>query len=109
MSEPIRDIHGREVKPGDLIRVYHYTNRRRRKCYMHKLVVLVDDKLNICKTGTHLYGVDVADIWKTGILNAAHKYPMEGNGPFEIIDGLSFLQSGNLECWWERKKVKPNE
>lgn len=106
MSDLLCDIHGREVKPGDLIRVYHFTARNRRKCYMHKLVVLVDDELNIRKTGTHLYGVDVADIWKTGSLDSAHKYRLEGNGEFEIIDGLSFLLSGELETWWERKKVK---
>ena len=105
--EIIRDVHGREARPGDLIRVYHYRDRStRRKCYMHKLLALVTDDLEVAKHGTHLFAVDVADIWKHVSLQSAHKCLLSICGPFEIIDGLSSRVEGNLQTWYERPKVK---
>lgn len=100
------DANGREVRPGDLIRTYHYHDRRtRRKCYLYRLVVLVDDDLRVSAYGRHLYAVDVTGIWERG-LDRAFKCALEAVGPFEIIDGLSRLSFGDLETWYERPKYR---
>lgn len=105
MSE--RDMHGREVQPGDLIRIYHYKDARTgRKCYMYKIVVLVTDSLQVSKAGTYLFCVDVVDIWERVSLDRAHKARLDAVGEFEIIDGPSRRVNGELETWYEREKVK---
>jgi hypothetical protein len=71
---------------------------------MHKLVVFVDDNVSVTRHGKHLYCVDVADIWKSGSLQRAHKCRLDSVGEFEILDGLSRGVSGNLQTWYERPK-----
>ena len=34
-----RDKHGREIQVGDLLKVYHFTGRRRKRYFMYKQVV----------------------------------------------------------------------
>lgn len=108
MSEIKRyDINGRPVRPGDLIRIYHYRDYRTcRHCYMHKLVVLVDDDLEVSPTGEYLYAVDILDVWRKNSLDDAHKHKMEAGDEFEIIDGMSRRVDGNLQTWYERPRVK---
>lgn len=102
----MRDIHGREAMPGDLIRIYHYRDRSTgRKCVMHKLLVLVDEKLNATPDGTYLYAVDVIDIWKKVNLQTASRCRLDSCGSFEIIDGPSHRVNGDLQTWYERPKV----
>ena len=97
------DIHGRELKAGDLLKIYHFTARsRRRKVYMYKLVCRVNERLQIDKNGCHLYLVDVVDIHRTGSLSKAHKCPLSAVGECEIIDGGT-VYDGDL--FWERKRV----
>lgn len=96
------DIHGREIKVGDLIRVPHFRTRRKRVVYMHKLVVSVDKDFNIVRDGDYLYAVDVADIARKLDLQKAFKCRLESCGECEIID----CQSNLNDLWWERPKMK---
>lgn len=98
------DIKGREIKAGDLVKVLHFVAARRRKrIYMHKLVVRVDEKLNITPDGKLLYAVGVVDIYRKGSLDKAHKCPLDWLGECEIIDGGTV--DGN-DLFWERQRVK---
>lgn len=67
------DSTGRKIKAGDVVKVPHFTARRRRKIYMYKLICRTDDRLTITKDGEYLYAVDVADIYRAGSLDKAHK------------------------------------
>jgi len=104
----MRDMHGREVKAGDLIRVNHYIDARTgRKCYIHKLIVLADDDSQIVENGKHLYAVDVIDIACRGSLDKAFKCRLDVCNPagFEIIDGPMI----GRETWYERPKQPLHE
>jgi hypothetical protein len=97
----MRDKTGREIKRGDLLRVFHFvTYGRRRKVYMHKLVVGVDDNLEISATGQHLYAVDVVDIARKLSLSAASKCPLSVVGECEIVGDSG---NGLEQSFWERK------
>ena len=97
------DIHGREIKAGDLLKIYHYTAaRRRRKIYVYRLVCRVNKKKQIDKNGSELYIVAVADIYHSGSLNKAYKVPLSFVKECEIIDGGT-VHDGDL--FWERKRV----
>jgi len=39
-----RDIYGREIMVGDLLKIFHYIGVRRQKHYMYKYVLSVDTK-----------------------------------------------------------------
>lgn len=98
----MRDIKGREIKAGDLLKVYHFTAaRRRNKVYMYKLVCGVDDRMTITKDGRHLYAVDVCDIYRKVSLDKAHKYQLEAVSECEIVGGGS-VEGGDL--FWERER-----
>lgn len=105
----MKDKHGREIMPGDLIRVFHYRDRRTgRKCFMHKLVVRVSDDHRITNEGPHLFAVDVVDIWQQNSFDAAHKCRLDVVGEsVEIIDGALSRRNGvvgELVCWYERDR-----
>lgn len=36
MTDTVRDKTGREIKPGDIVKVYHFTGARRKRYYMYK-------------------------------------------------------------------------
>lgn len=48
----MRDKHGVEIKPGDLVKVYHFTGARRKKHYMYKWILEPDIPGHI--KGSHL-------------------------------------------------------
>lgn len=107
MKTDICDINGREVQPGDLIRVPHYRDRRtKRQCFIHKLVVLVDKDFCMTSDGKYLYCVDVLDIWDSGSLQKAFKCSLDCIDEFEIIDGLAMKTGGTLQTWYERPKTR---
>ena len=98
------DSKGREIKAGDLLKVPHFTAARRRtRVFMHKLVVNVDEVMNITKDGKYLYAVDVTDIYRTGSLDSASKCPLSVIHDCEIIDGGT-VQGNDL--FWERPRQK---
>jgi hypothetical protein len=70
---------------------------------MHKLVVRVNDMLQLKPDGEHLYAVDVVDIARKGSLDRAHKCPLAVVGECEIIDDAG---SGSDVSFWERKRVR---
>ena len=97
----MRDSKGREIKAGDLLKIPHFTAARyRKKIYMYRLVVRVDDDLCVNKTGNHLYAVDVSDIYRRGSLEKAFKSPLSVVGECEIIDGGTVDDN---DLYWERK------
>jgi hypothetical protein len=38
----MRDKRGREIRPGDLLRTYHFTDNRQRKHWLYHTVVLAN-------------------------------------------------------------------
>lgn len=107
MSEPIHDINGRPVMPGDLIRIFHYRDYRTgRKCYMYQLVVAVDDRMQITQDGKHLYCVSVHSIWRKRSIDLASKCSIKVIDSFEIIDGPSVVYGNDMQTWYERPRVK---
>lgn len=36
MTDTVRDKTGREIKRGDIVKVYHFTGARRKRYYMYK-------------------------------------------------------------------------
>lgn len=97
MSEPT-DRKGRPIKPGDLLKVFHFRAARRRKVYMYRVVIEHDG---------HLRAADIADAAKPGW---EHTCPVEVIENPEIIDGPSERASnGELVCWWERPRVPTSE
>ncbi len=98
------DRTGREIKHGDLLKVFHFVAYNRRKIYMHKLVVRVNDDMEITTTGKYMYAIDVVDIARKLSLDTASKCPLSVVGECEIIDDAG---NGIERSFWERKKVKP--
>ena len=101
-----RDKHGREIKPGDLLKIPHFVAYDRCKVYMYKIVVQVDDDRNISHDGEHLYAMDTSDIAREYSLDSAFMCPLSVVGECEIIDDSA---TGDEECWWERKRVIESE
>jgi len=97
------DKTGREIKAGDLLKVPHFTAYNKRKIFMYKLVVRVDDMLQVKPHGDYLYAVDVVDIARQVSLQRAHKCPLSVVGECEIIDDAG---SGSDVSFWERKRVR---
>jgi len=109
-KNPCSDRNGREIIPGDLIRVFHYKDARtKRLVYMHKLVVLCNEKREADPDGQWLYGVDVLGIGRKG-MDLAHRFLLTSEemcGDREIIDGLVWRSPENgLFCWYERPRKK---
>lgn len=89
------DINGYPACAGDLIKIYHFTDRRRRKYYTYKLVVLV---------GELLYAMNVSEIarqWKR-----AHKCPLSYVDKFEIVQGFGTALGTDFRS---RPKIRHNE
>lgn len=107
MSDTPIDKHGRPVMIGDLIRVFHFTARRRRKVYKHHVVVKADATGYIRADGKDWYAVDALDYFAKG-MDIAHRCRMDKVGEFEIIDGPSVERPGGIEYWWKRPKQKKN-
>ena len=92
----MRDKTGREIKHGDLIKLFHFTSAiRRRKCYMYKLVMESKDGLVMAS---------VTDIATKGIIGAHRcRLGWASSENMEIIDGFT-------ECYWyDRPKESKNE
>ncbi len=99
----MRDKYGREIKAGDLLKIPHFTARNRKRIYMHRLVIRVDDDFCVTKNGEHLYVVCVCDIYRKGSLDKAFKCPLSVVGECEIIDGGTVDEN---DLYWERKRDK---
>ena len=93
----IRDKNGREIRPGDIIRIFHYIDRwTKRRVYMHKLVL------------DGMVAVGIVDIWLNGF-EKAHRYRLTDSDAkeCEIIDGaLERLPDGRVKCWYERPRMR---
>lgn len=106
-SDMVTDKTGREIKAGDILKVYPYRDggRGRRYCYMYKLVFEANDKGRLEHGGPHLYGVDILCIHKSGIVDA-RKYLLRGHQEgAEIIDGhAEDMPNAGIKLWYEREK-----
>lgn len=60
----VRDKHGREMKPGDVLKVYHFTSARHgKRHYLYKHVLRYERGRLVI---SHLNRVDDAEPWKLG-------------------------------------------
>ena len=106
--ENIRDINGRRIMPGDLIRLFHFrAAHRRRKCYTYHYVIRSDKNWNVA-TGPYLRACHMGNLKHGKPLTAGNSFRLLGNeSGCEIIDGNSFQEpNGELICWYERPKRK---
>lgn len=103
MKSPITDKNGREIKAGDLLKVFHFiAARRRQRIYMYKLVMEVDNDLKLTKGGEYLYAVDISDAYRFGF-DRAHKCCLSVIIECEIINGS---KEGVGDLFWERPRLK---
>ncbi len=111
MSKVVLDNTGREIKEGDLLRIFHYKDRRtRRNVYLYKLVV---------RDGGEFVCVDAcwwalnARVTVTDELPCGRRCPLSvlRDGRLEIIDGIHVQdEQGGIHCWYDRKKAaKPED
>lgn len=89
------DKTGRDVREGDLLKIHHFVEfRRRRHIYMYKLICKVNDELKIDKDGKYLYAIGVVDIYRKQDLQESHKCSLSVIDECEIVD--------SVDCFWER-------
>lgn len=97
MSKPQTDDHGREIRPGDLLKVPHFTTASHgRMIFMHKLVCRLRDLRPDAQHDDTLYVIDPCEICICKVLADQHRCPLSVISSCEIIDGEDF--------WWERPK-----
>ncbi len=101
----VRDKRGIQIKPGDLLKVPHFTSYTKRKVFMYKLVVRVDAAMQIDQNGDYLFAVDVNDIARKQSLDKAFKCPLHVVGECEIISDAG---NGIEDSFWERERVRGN-
>ena len=101
-----RDCKGREIKPGDLLKVPHF-KAGRQNIFMHKLVARVNDDGFTDPNGKHLYAFDLVDASLKWSLEDAFKCPLSFIESCEIIDSshVDKTDKGDI-YWWERKRAK---
>ncbi len=106
--ENIRDVNGRRIMPGDLIKLFHFrAAHRRRNCFLYHYVIRSDKDWNVA-TGPYLRACHMEELRHGKPLTAEHGFRLLGNEHgCEIIDGPSFQAlDGRLICWYERPKKK---
>jgi len=106
--EPVRDKHGREVKIGDVLKMYSHTDRSTNmKVYQYLLVREYNfpnwDGPKVFCTPVPWLAFDGHD-YGMGILLWTLRLRPER---IEIVDGyIGYDTKGKLETWYERPKVK---
>lgn len=87
-----KDKNGILIEHGDLLKVYHYTNRRNQKCYMYKMALrTVDGRLFASHMIIHGYSANGVTLLPDFSLETREFNP----GDFEVI------QSNNQEKLWK--------
>jgi len=64
MSDKLFDKIGREIQPGDVLKVFHFIGARRQQHYMHKQALRYDDRG--CLVISHLNRIDDSEPWELG-------------------------------------------
>ena len=92
------DIKGIPLMVGDIVKMYHFTTRNRRKVYMYKKA-LRQKKYNGAIRAVNLIELGEVD------LEDCHSCSFD-NLEFEIITGLLIqeIPGGPITCYWERAK-----
>lgn len=101
MNKPQTDDNDCEIQAGDLLKVFHFTAAiRRRKIYMHKLVVHLRDLDPRAdnKAGDSLYTIGACELFPVPGGLRFGRCPLSAISSCEIIDGQ--------DCWWERPREK---
>lgn len=104
MSHNIYDKKGIPVRPGDLIKVYHFTGARKKKHYMYKFVW----EYTIAETGKKvLMGNHLEKGLKTDGISIHNSYYMTPTGvrsDMEIVQGYN--NQGDELDFNDRPRVK---
>lgn len=61
--QKLRDLNGREIEPGDVLKVFHFVGSRRKRHYMHKQALRYERGRLII---SHLNRIDDAEPWQSG-------------------------------------------
>ena len=97
----MRDKKGREIMAGDILRVFHFRYYQRRETvYMYKVVMRVNNQLELDPTGEHLYAVCIEDLARHCVTKDAHKCRLDVMDPQDVeivaggrvTDGTWFLE-----------------
>ena len=88
------DKTGREIQAGDVLRIFHFTHHvRKRKCYLHRLVVEIFDEL---------WWVNIPEI-ATKKIKDAHKGPLTQLHS-EHLEIISSVIEPDGNCWYDRPR-----
>jgi hypothetical protein len=102
LGKVVIDESGRQILPGDILKVHHYTDpRRRRRVYMYKLAFASDAECKPNAAGPYLRGACIYEL-ASKPLAEAHSYPLS-DGCGEIID--SDPAGDTWMDWYDRPKV----
>ena len=74
------DCNGVPIYPGDVLKIYHFTDRRRRKHYMYKLVVELDNTLWLMDVH------EIATKW-AGAMKTLLEVFADASESMEIVEG----------------------
>lgn len=90
------DCKGRPIYPGDLLKSYHFTDRRRKRHWLYHVAVIHDGHLEAVPT-SHL---------QPGMEKQGGRFWIfkSGSGQFEIIDGHG---PGDCLSYEDRPRRKP--
>jgi len=95
----MRDKTGREIKAGDLMKVFHYTHyTRRRKCYLYKLVIEHEGSLWI--TNAHSLAIHGAEV--------CSKCQLSDNYA-NVTEIISSVITDDYTDWYDRPREAASE
>lgn len=108
-----RDKNGREIKVGDVLKVYHFTGARRKRHYMYKQVICERPLGGLGGSEkTPYFVVSHLDLSDETYYLGKHEGLQNG---YEIIQGLDDIferpkhpeEQQNKNPWWEREAPQP--
>lgn len=95
----IYDRTGRDIRVGDVLKVFHFEGGRRKKHFMYKHVV----GETATPSGVPLFEVDHL----SSVPRPPYYLMKDGrvHPDFEIVQGIETAQDGNILCFEDRPRV----
>jgi hypothetical protein len=92
------DKKGIPIAVGDLVRIFLTAHHRRRKIYMHKKVMTINNRF---------YLVDFQELGEIPTAECHKCLIADAGKNIEILDGrcCDHPLDKTLVCWWERKQL----